>query len=30
MWSFRKALPWAAPGEKWVARERIYAVAEQP
>ncbi len=30
MWSFQKALPWAAPGEKWVACERIYALAEQP
>jgi L-rhamnose mutarotase len=30
MWSFQKALPWAAPGEKWVACERIYALSEQP
>jgi L-rhamnose mutarotase len=30
MWTFQKALPWAAPGEKWVACERIYALSEQP
>ena len=30
MWTFQKALPWAAPGEKWVACDRIYALSEQP
>lgn len=30
MWTFQQALPWAAPGEKWVACERIYALSEQP
>jgi L-rhamnose mutarotase len=29
MWEFQQALPWAAPGEKWVAAERIYALSEQ-
>ncbi len=29
MWEFQRALPWAAPGEKWTAAERIYALAEQ-
>lgn len=30
MWRFQRALPWASPGEKWVAAERIYALSEQP
>jgi L-rhamnose mutarotase len=30
MWEFQKALPWAIPGEKWVASERIFALSEQP
>jgi L-rhamnose mutarotase len=30
MWTFQQALPWAAPGEKWVACERIFALSEQP
>lgn len=30
MWDFQQALPFAAPGEKWVAMERIYALSEQP
>ncbi len=30
MWSFQQALPFAAPGQKWVAMERIYALSEQP
>ena len=30
MWEFQQALPFAAPGEKWVRMERIYALAEQP
>ncbi|MGH8287434.1 MAG: L-rhamnose mutarotase [Steroidobacteraceae bacterium] len=30
MWEFQKPLPWAAPGEKWVAAERVYALSEQP
>ena len=30
MWTFQQALPWAAPGEKWVACERIYALSDQP
>jgi len=29
MWKFQKALPWAPPGEKWVAMERIFALSEQ-
>lgn len=29
MWTFQQALPWAAPGEKWVATELIYDLAEQ-
>lgn len=30
MWEFQRPLPWAAPGEKWVAMERIYALSDQP
>lgn len=30
MWEFQRPLPWAAPGEKWVAMDRIYALSEQP
>jgi L-rhamnose mutarotase len=30
MWEFQQALPWAGPGEKWIAAERIYALSEQP
>ena len=30
MWTFQRPLPWAAPGEKWVQAERIYALSEQP
>jgi L-rhamnose mutarotase len=29
MWDFQQPLPWAAPGEKWVAMERIYDLAAQ-
>lgn len=29
MWGFQKALPHAAPGEKWVAMTRIFDLAEQ-
>jgi L-rhamnose mutarotase len=30
MWAYQKALPFAAPGEKWVRLERIYALSDQP
>ncbi len=30
MWEFQRPLSWAAPGEKWVSAERIYALSEQP
>lgn len=30
MWTFQHPLSWAAPGEKWVPAERIYALSEQP
>jgi len=29
MWTFQQALPFAAPGQKWVQLERIYSLAEQ-
>jgi hypothetical protein len=28
MWTFQRALPWAAPGEKWVRMERIFSLAD--
>lgn len=30
MWEYQKALPWAGPGEKWVAMQRVFALSEQP
>lgn len=30
MWQFQQPLDWAAPGEKWVAMDRIFALSEQP
>ena len=29
MWTFQKALPHAAPGQKWVAMDRIFDLARQ-
>jgi L-rhamnose mutarotase len=29
MWSFQQALPWAAPGQKWVPMELIYDLSRQ-
>lgn len=29
MWEFQRPLPWAPPGAKWVAMDRIYALSEQ-
>ena len=29
MWSFQQALPWAAPGQKWIPMELIYDLASQ-
>ena len=29
MWGYQKALPHAAPGEKWVAMTQIFDLAEQ-
>lgn len=28
MWTFQRALPWAAPGQKWVPMERIFSLAD--
>lgn len=28
MWTFQRALPWAAPGEKWVRMQRIFSLAD--
>ena len=28
MWSFQEALPFAAPGQKWVPMRRIFSLAE--
>lgn len=28
MWTFQRALPWAAPGEKWVPMRRIFSLTE--
>jgi L-rhamnose mutarotase len=28
MWTFQRALPWAAPGEKWMRMQRIFSLAE--
>jgi L-rhamnose mutarotase len=28
MWNYQKALPWARPGEKWVAMQRIFSLTE--
>ncbi len=30
MWDFQQALPFAAPGEKWVRMACIYALSDQP
>lgn len=30
MWKFQAPLPEAKPGQKWVAMERIFSLAEQP
>jgi L-rhamnose mutarotase len=30
MWEFQQALPFAAPGEKWMPMSRIYALGDQP
>ena len=26
MWKFQRALPWAAPGQKWVPMQRIFSL----
>jgi L-rhamnose mutarotase len=26
MWTFQRALPWAAPGQKWVPMEVIFSL----
>lgn len=28
MWTFQRALPWAAPGEKWVRMQTIFSLAD--
>jgi L-rhamnose mutarotase len=28
MWTFQRALPWAAPGEKWTPMQRIFSLTE--
>lgn len=28
MWTFQRALPWAAPGEKWVRMQRIFSLTD--
>ena len=28
MWTFQRALPWAAPGEKWVRMQPIFSLAD--
>lgn len=28
MWKYQKALPWARPGEKWVAMRRIFSLQD--
>jgi L-rhamnose mutarotase len=28
MWTFQRALPWAAPGEKWTQMQRIFSLAD--
>lgn len=28
MWTFQRALPWAAPGEKWVPMQRIFSLTD--
>jgi L-rhamnose mutarotase len=28
MWMFQQALPWAAPGQKWILMQRIFALTE--
>ena len=28
MWVFQQPLPWAAPGQKWIAMRRIFALTE--
>ena len=30
MWTFQKALPWAAPAQKWVPMHRMFSLAEIP
>ncbi|MBW8733847.1 MAG: L-rhamnose mutarotase [Asticcacaulis sp.] len=30
MWDFQQAVPFAAPGQKWVPMDKIYALSDQP